>query len=201
LKRHNAIIYTTLAVLAVAALSAFLLLKQKNGGNEFIQSIRNNNKNDFDAMNETLAKENALYALIENTIDKKEYETANALIDSLCSLGETHMVFVFRGMIYASQKDYRGAIEQYSTAIQREKYSKGLAKRAEAYAKLNELDSAIADYKAIIVNNHFFNLPLAETFLLKRQRDSALKYYLIYSESYPYDSAILQKITLLKKGG
>jgi hypothetical protein len=86
----------------------------------------------------------------------------------------------------------------FCISIGNDRYSLGLSKRAEAYEKMNKLGLALEDYKIIYDINYDFSLPSAKTFELKKNKDSSLKYYLIYSNHYPQDRLVKRKIDSLK---
>lgn len=200
MKKRTTLIYRIITILlaSFASLAIFLILRQKPDAKKFIEKIRAENKTGFDSLNNALAEENALYSQIEKNIDQDNFTTASKLIDTLLVHGKTHKAYVYKGMIYAKQADYSKAIEQYNLAIQEDEFSIAFSKRAEAYISLNKLDLAINDYKKMYAHNYDFSLPLAKTFELKNQKDSALKYYLIYSDHYPNHQFTLNRIESLK---
>jgi hypothetical protein len=64
---------------------------------------------------------------------------------------------------------------------------------------MNRLDLALNDYEMINVWNNDFSFPIATTFELMNQKDSALKYYQIYLKIYPLDQAAQQRFRQFKE--
>lgn len=165
---------------------------------KFIDEVRKQNKAGLDSLQNAINYENSLDYRIKENIDKGDFKTAYTLMDSLPSFGKTHSTHLYKGMIYAEQKKYPEAIEEYNAALNEIPVSKARDLRAELYVKMNKLELAIADYKHIYEYNHYYSYHIANIFMLMNKKDSALKYYQIYSEDYPNDQSAKQKIEALK---
>lgn len=166
---------------------------------EFIEQIRRENKTGFDSLQRAFNYDNELNFRINDAINKNDFKTAYALIDSLPPFGKKHSKHLYNGMIYEKQKRYSKAIEEYTEALNEIPYSKAESLRAELYVKMDKLKLALTDYKNIYEYNHYYSIHIAKVFELMKQKDSALKYYKIYLEHYPSDSVVQQTIFVLQK--
>lgn len=72
-----------------------------------------------------------------------------------------------------------------------------LGKRAEGYIRQKRFNDALNDNKKAYSINYDYSLQVASTFELLNKKDSALKYYLIYSEYYPNQTNVQTKIKYL----
>ena len=81
--------------------------------------------------------------------------------------------------------------------INAEPFPLALNKRAAAYIKMGRLNFALNDYKKSASLNYDYTVQVANTFLLMNKKDSALKYYQIYLEHYPNDTAVQKKVKFL----
>jgi tetratricopeptide (TPR) repeat protein len=166
--------------------------RKPDAGN-FINKIREENKAGFDSLQHAINYENDLNYRINKSIHAGDFNTAYSLMDSLPAFGKTNTIHLYKGMIYAEQKKYTEAIEEYNKVLDKVPYSKAKGMRAEVYVKMTKPELALSDYKEIYQYNHYYSLHVANTFMLMNKKDSALKYYQIYLEHYPNDTAIQQK--------
>ena len=189
-----------LIVLLIIA-GTLLLIKYNRKPNvvEFLQEIRKRNKSGFDSLQTEINRQDVLYSLIQESINKGNFKTSFSLIDSLSAKGNVDMAHVYKGIVYEKQNNYLKAIEEYNNAIAMDEFSLGLSKRAGVYTKMNELDLALKDYKKIYEWNFDYSLEIAHAFELKEMKDSAMKYYMVYIEYYPNDELVSGKIDSLRK--
>ena len=171
----------------------------QSSSRDIVNEIRNENKPGLDSLQSAIDNENRFSMRIEIAIREKDFETAYKLIDSLPPFGKSHSKLLYRGMIFEKQEKYEQAIEEYSKAIEELPYSKGKSLRANVYRKLNMLPSALADYKEIYQYNHYYSFHVGEIFKQMNQKDSALKYYKIFSGHYPSDTLVMHRIMTLSK--
>lgn len=192
--------FRILVVIVLAGIGIFLLYRYTNNttkAKNFIERIREENKAGFDSLQNAINSENNLNYQIQKSINNGDFKTAYALIDSLPAFGKKHSIHLYQGMIYEKQKKYNDAIQEYTAVIDAEPFPLALDKRAEVYIKINRLDLALNDYKKAASLNYDYSLQVANTFMLMNKKDSALKYYQIYLEQYPNDTAAQQKIKKL----
>ena len=195
IKRH----YNILLVIVLLGLFALFLFfyTQRQDGGKFIDQVKKANEFGFDSLQLAIDQENEMYLQIEKSINDSDFNTAYILIDSLKYEKKHAVALVYEGMIYEKQSSYHQAIEKYNAAIENDPYSIGLSKRADVYVKMKQLDSALKDYREVYSINYDFSLQIARIFELKGNKDSALKYYHIYSRHYPQDSSVQRKINAL----
>lgn len=189
--------FRILAVIVLAGIGIFLFYRYTNNttkAKNFIERIREENKAGFDSLQNAINYENNLNYRIEKSITEGDFKTAYPLMDSLPAFGKKHSIHLYQGMIYEKQKKYTEAIQEYTTVIDAEPFPLALNKRAEVYIKINRLNFALNDYKKAASLNYDYSLQVANTFMLMNKKDSALKYYQIYLEHYPNDTAVQQKI-------
>jgi tetratricopeptide (TPR) repeat protein len=165
----------------------------------FIEKIRDDNKAGFDSLQKAIKYENDLNFRIKKSIDDNEFTTATHLMDSLPAFGKTNSIHLYNGMIYAEQKKYSEALEEYNILIDADPFPLALDKRAKVYIKINKFDFALKDYKKAYSLNYDYSLQIATTFELIQKKDSALNYYKIYLEHYPNDLSVKQKVLLIEK--
>jgi tetratricopeptide (TPR) repeat protein len=189
-----------LIIIAVFILYLFAYRSSTNtpGEKNFVERIRDENKAGLDSLQAAIDNENNLNFRIKKSIETGDFKTAFALIDSLPPFGKTETTHVYTGMIAAAQKKYAEAIDEYTEAIKEDPYSNAVSLRAEVYVEMNRPEFALKDYKSIFEYNKYFSRPVANTFLLLHEKDSALKYYQIYLMNYPDDTAIQQRVKSLK---
>ena len=190
------IIFLAIALVAVSLYNRYSRKTFDPKG--FINDIREKNKPGLDSLQNAINYENNLNFRIQKAINDSDFKTAYTLMDSLPHFGKTATTHLYHGMILEKQKKYHEAIKEYDTAIAEEAFPTNLNKRAEVYIKINKLDSALADYKKSYSWNHYFSYQVANTFELLNKKDSALKYYQIYLEHYPNDTAVQQRLSRLK---
>lgn len=198
----NKLIYWSAALILFTGIIVFFLYNKYSSktpdGKSFIDKIREENKTGFDSLQNAINYENDLNYRIKKSISTGDFKTAYALMDSLPAFGKIPTIHLYKGMIYAKQNKYPEAIEEYNIAIAEEPFPTNLNKRAEAYIKMDKLDSALNDYKKSYSLNYDYSLQIATTFELINKKDSALKYYQIYLMHYPNDTAVQQKVKSLK---
>jgi len=71
----------------------------------FIDKIREENKAGFDSLQNAINYENDLNRRIEKSIYTGDFNTAYTLMDSLPAFGKTNSIHLYKGMIYAEQKN------------------------------------------------------------------------------------------------
>ncbi len=134
---------------------------------------------------------------IDTLIFNEKYTEALELIDSVDI--STDLKLDYQGQILFKQGKIRESINLFNQSIDLiGDFGKAVPNRANAYSKLRLYDSAIIDYKKIADINGYFNRPLAETFELMKDKDSALKYYKLYLNSYPDSTSVKNKILKLE---
>ena len=171
--------------------------KEYIDGNNFVNTIREEIKPGIDSLQNKMDYENNLNYRIEKCISAGDFKTASALMDSLPLFLKSSTIHCYKGMIYAEQRKYFEAIQEYNKAIDEAPFPTNLNKRAEAYIKINKLDSALNDYKKSYFLNDEFSYQVASTFELLHKKDSALKYYQIFSGQYPNDTTAQKKVSSL----
>lgn len=197
---NKSLSYRILAAVALTAVGIFLLYRYTNNTSKaknFVERIREENKAGFDSLQNAINYENNLNYQIQKSIGNDDFKTAYALMDSLPAFGKTHSIHLYQGMIYEKQKKYIEAVEEYTQAINEIPYSKAKSMRGDVYIKMNKPELALSDFKEIYTYNHYYSYSIANTFMLMNKKDSALKYYQIYLEHYPNDTAVQQKIKKL----
>lgn len=190
------IIFLAIALVAVSLYNRYSRKTFDPKG--FINNIKEKNKPGLDSLQNAINYENNLNLRIQKAINDSDFKTAYILMDSLPGFGKAHSLHLYTGMIYEKQKKYPKAIGEYTEAINEISFSKAKSMRAEIYIKTNKLDSALYDYKSISEYNHYYNSHVANTFELMHKKDSALKYYQIYLEHYPNDTAVQQRLSRIE---
>jgi tetratricopeptide (TPR) repeat protein len=190
-------------IFAIAMLAGLILFynytkKHTARGENFIEQIREDLKPGTDSLQNALRHENYLNRQIKKDIDNGNFSDAYAVMDSLPAFGKEYDTHLYQGMIYSEQKKYKEAIEEFTNLIKEDPAPITYDKRAKVYITINKLDSAIDDYKNAASINYDYDLQVANTFILLHKKDSALKYYKIFSKHYPGDSGVQRKINLLK---
>ena len=201
MNKKGSLIYQVLSVILLTVVVLFFIYKYANNtpdAKQFLERAREKNKNSFDSLNNSLAKEDSLHKKIEENINHNNFKTAFSLIDTLYIFGKRDLAQMYRAMVYAKQGEFRKAIDQYNIIIEKEEFPRALDKRAEVYIKLNRFDSAMMDYRKAYGYNFDYSLEIARTFELLHKKDSALKYYYIYLEHYPNDQITRKRIDALR---
>lgn len=201
MSKNKLITWGTIILLAIALVAFSLYNRYSRKTMDvkgFLNEIREKNKPGLDSLQQAINYENNLNFRIQKAINDSDFTTAYALMDSLPNFGKKHSIYLYAGMIYEKQKKYSEAIKIYTEAINELSFSKAKSMRAAVYVRINKLDSALYDYKSISEYNEFYNLQVASTFQLMHKKDSALKYYQIYLEHYPNDTAAQQRLSQLK---
>ncbi|MEJ7830386.1 MAG: hypothetical protein WKF91_19410 [Segetibacter sp.] len=200
LQKKKEATYRNIIIALLIIATGFLLYKyssSKFNVQQNLNNLREENKYGFDSLNKAIKYENDLNRRIEVSINKEDFKTAFSLIDSLPPFGKAHSIYIYKGMIGEKQKNYLESIKEYNNAINEIPLSKAKSLRAALYVKMNKLDSALSDYKSIYSYNHYYSGFVANTFMLMKKKDSALKYYQIYLEQYPQDDSVRQKLNSL----
>jgi tetratricopeptide (TPR) repeat protein len=166
----------------------------KINASKFIYKVKEVNKSGLDSLQNSINYERDLNHRIEQSIYNRDFNTAYTLMDSLPAFGKTNSIHLYKGMIHAELERYPEAIEEYSIVIDAEPFPIALDKRAKVYIKTKQLEFALNDYKRAYLVNYDYSLQVATTFELTNKKDSALKYFQIYLEHYPTDTAVQQKI-------
>ncbi|AEV97057.1 hypothetical protein A4D02_18190 [Niastella koreensis] len=189
--------FSLLLLTLIAGASGFFIFRyvyRKPDAATFINKVREENIAGLDSLKRAIAYENDLNLRIEKSIHNGDFNTAYYLMDSLPAFGKANSLHLYSGMIYEKQKKYQEAIKEYSTLISNEPFPLALSKRAGIYVVMNKLDSALSDYKKAAAINYDYSLQVGTVFNLMYKKDSALKYYNIYLEHYPNDTAVQHKI-------
>ena len=194
------ILYLILVLIAFisVALGTFYRTRKNSDPTAFIKDTRHKHQQKFDSMQRAFKYELKLRDRIEECIIKQDFQAAYALIDSLPASDRvsTHL---YRGMIYAEQKNYSKALEEYNMSMSEQIYPIALEKRAELYIKMNKFELAIGDYKQSYDMNYDYSLKLGDAYMLINKKDSAQKYYQIFLEHYPQDSSAHAKLKSTKR--
>lgn len=189
---------TIISIIAILlSFSLFFLYRKNNQHREaknFIEKIRDDNKAGFDSLQKALNYENDVNYRIKMSIQNNDFNTAYALMDSLPPFGKEETIHLYKGMVYEAQDNYPEAMKEYNIALQKDVNPLFLEHRANLSIKMGKPDHALNDYKKAYDRNYDYSLPLAQTFELMKQKDSALKYYKIYLGHYPDDTIIKKKI-------
>lgn len=200
MNRKRSLIYKLLLIVVVVSTAIFVIYRYTNkkpNVKNLLGKLREQNKAGFDSLQQAINYENDLDYRIKKCINDEDYTTAYSLIDSLPSFGRTHAVSLYKGMIYDRQKNYTAAIREYTHALNEIRFSKARSLRANAYLKMNNLDSAMYDYKEAYSLNYEYSLQIASIFESMNKKDSALKYYQIYLKHNPTDKIVQEKVKLL----
>ena len=167
---------------------------------EFIESIRKSTEPGLDSLNLRLQKEDYLRFRIDSLISQEDYAKVLNLLDTINI--DPNVKLDYRGQIAFKKGKFKESLLYYNEAIAKSGiYFISVSHRAEVYVKMKLFDSGISDYKKLCFFNYDFYRPLAETFELANEKDSALKYYQMYFENYPDSISVKSKIAALKKGG
>lgn len=97
----------------------------------------------------------------------------------------------YRGMVFEARGQYDSALNEYTRAGRYDK-------RAGVYVKMKKFDWAITDYYNEAQGNSTYDVPLADTYVLVNQKDSAIKYYKVYLIDHPDDTLVRQKMEAIK---
>lgn len=146
----------------------------------------------FDSFNRFLESQNVIVFKLDSLIQSKQYIEALNVIDT-ANITENRK-WNYRGEIAFKQGDIRQSINYFNKAIALDKLNcYTIANRANSFNQLKLFDSAIKDYKFIALINYDFYKPLAETYQMAGQKDSAIKYYQIYLKNYPDSISVWNK--------
>jgi tetratricopeptide (TPR) repeat protein len=198
-KRNNFILIATFFLLAAIAAMIFFPKKRFH---ERINDIRKETIPMFDSLSNKINKENNFITNINLLIERNDLQLAHKLIDTAIERNPTKGIYyTYKGMVYAAEGNYQKALKEYDTSIMvnRSEFPLVLERKAEAFINLKDYDKAIENYKKAASLNTDFNYQVATTFETIKEKDSALKYYLMYQKHYPNDKYILQKIRFLSK--
>lgn len=165
-----------------------------------INRLREETAPQLDSFSKSLAAQSDLQADIRHLIvTRKNLPLAQQLIDSVLEkTPKNEFYLVLKGQLYDARMHYDSALFEYDLAMQRDAFPYALEERAKTFIKLCKYDQAVADYRSAFNRNDDYSYPLAVLFDKLQQKDSALKYYLIYSKNYP-NSGIEKRIESLRK--
>lgn len=177
-----------------------VVLYPKTDINSQIKRVREENQRSLDSFSNSLAAQSKYEAYIRHLIANKEnIPLAQQLVDSVLYKNPGNAYFlVLKGQIFDVRMQYDSALLEYDLAMQRDAFPYALDKRAKTYIKLGKYDLAIADYRSAFNRNFDYSYPLATLFNRLQQKDSALKYYLIFKKDHPTYN-IEKTIQLLQK--
>jgi tetratricopeptide (TPR) repeat protein len=200
LKKKNNIFLIAAALLLITVIVIFFYPRKRF--HERINDIRKETVPMFDSLSTQMNKENYFLTNINLLIEHNDLPLAHKLIDTAIQKNPSKGIFyTYKGMIYAAEKKYQKALQQYDTSIllNHFEFPLVLSKKAEVFIKLKDYNSAIENYKKAALSNKSFNRELAITFEVINKKDSALKYYLVYQKHYPDNKITNKKIQLLSK--
>lgn len=146
-----------------------------------LDSMAVQNKRDY-RMNRTL-----YHLFKENKLDSVMLTVDRGLRDDPYT-GNLHE---YRGMVFEARGQYDSALNEYTLAGHYEE-------RAAVYVKMKKYDWAITDYYNEAQGNSTYDVPLADTYVLAKQKDSAIKYYKVYLSDHPDDTLIRKKMAALQ---
>ncbi len=189
-----------LSILILAAVVYFgLKYKTRRTSEQRIEEMLSETRKSF-ASDVVLFDRNYLGLQIDTLISKGKYAEALEVVDS--SNIARNLKLDYKGQILLKQGKFRESITLFNQAIALTKgFAKAISNRAKAYSLLKLYDSAIIDYKGIAEFNSDYNRPLAETYELMQEKDSALKYYNLFLTSYPDSASVKTRIRSLENGG
>jgi len=176
------------------------LLYPKPDINDKINTLRKNASAQFDSLSKSLAAQNKRNAYIKYLIENNRNLTlAQQLVDSdLMNTPKDEYYLVLKGQIFAARMQYDSALLEYNLAMQRDSFPYALEEQAKTFIKLGKYDLAIADYRTAFNRNYDYSYLLATLFDSLQRKDSAIKYYLIFTNHYP-DPVIEKRIIILRK--
>lgn len=135
----------------------------------------------------TLMNRNLYRLFKENKLDSVTLIVDRGLRDEPYT-GNLHE---YRGMVFEARGRYDSALNEYTRAGRYDE-------RAAVYVKMKKYDWAITDYYNEAQENSDYDVPLAETYLLANQKDSAIKYYKVYLSDHPDDTLVREKMEAIK---
>ncbi len=182
LERNRKIIITVLAVLVVGIAAFFaykhfvVVPKEKNAQAELFAAQQFFQNEDFDKA----LKGDGKYSGLLNIAD--EYSSTKA----------GKLAAYYAGNIYLQRGEYQKAVEYLSKFSPDDAIMKAQSKAllGDAYAELNQLDKALAEYKeASKVDNAmtapFVLLKMGQIYEIQKKYDEALNCYKTIKQSYP----------------
>jgi tetratricopeptide (TPR) repeat protein len=187
-----------LVIVAVVAFLGIRLFTKKTNEQQVEELIR---KSKLGNLNDDIRNRNYIYFKLDSLIQVKDYSGALKIVDTANITRASKWNYM--GEISLNQGMVRISINYFNKAIALEgtNFCKAVANRAQAYKELKRFDSAILDYKSISIINYDYYKPLAETYQILGENDSAIKYYQIFLNVYPDSLSIKKKIQNLKNGG
>ena len=192
-------IMQSFAILLVVII-AFTKCNNKPNIAKTIADLRKEEQPKFDSTMKALAVESRFLDSINLLIQNNKLKQANLIVDSLIRTDPKNFHnYVLKGQIYEADAKYDSALYEYNISMSVQTFPTSLEARAKMYIRMKEYDSAIIDYEKAYQMNYDYSLAVAQTFELKKQKDSALKYYKIYLEHDPNSETVKQKILLLQK--
>ena len=164
--------------------------------NQQLANVREELRPKIDSIQQTIWHRQELHDKINASIASGDYKQADSLINHLT---DKQFVHTYKGMLLCKQKKYLEASEEYNLALEIRRTPNTLEKRGDLYIETKKLDLALKDYLEAYEGNEDFAYDVGEVFDLMSQKDSALKYYIIYLNDYPEDDSVKAKIKILRE--
>lgn len=184
-------------LIAVIAINKYS--SQKQGIAQQIDDLRKKTQPRFDSLSRLMNDENNFHNNILKIIETKDLNLANKLVDSaIKSNPSRHILFTYKGMIYAAQDRHSEAIEQFNKSMSMaSEFPLALNQKAQSFIKLNNFNSAIIDLKKAAELNYDFNYQVARAYEQMDLIDSAIVYYTKYLDHYPEKTKVREHLSSL----
>lgn len=184
----------TLLSVAVLCIMGIVMFYPRKSEEELVEGLLQESRESFGEPFQ-FGQKDPQDEFFDSLINAKAYDYALSVLDTIDI--HTQYFHNYRGLIFMQKRHYKDAIKEFTSVLPYNKYHNAKGYRASAYVKVGLLDSAVRDYMEIYAHNHSFSLPLAETYELKGEKDSAKKYYLIYLDRYPDSLSVRRRLERL----
>jgi Putative Zn-dependent protease, contains TPR repeats len=188
------------AMLAISVCIVAIQNRSFRGGDirQQIKEVRKKTQPKFDSISRLITQENNFHNNVLFLIEAKQLDSAGRIVDSAINKNPAkHILYTYKGMIYARLNNHLAAIEQFNKSMARYQFPLALVHRAESFLELNKFDSAIVDYKKAAEYNYDFNYQIAQAYEQRGLLDSAVIYYTIYLNHYPQKTEIREHLGYL----
>lgn len=200
IKKNKRIITAIVAAIIIMLVIINSTYKSREHGlAQQIEELRKKTQPQFDSISFVINEENNFHNKIISLIEAKNLDLADKLVDSSIQNNPTrHIIYTYKGMIYAARNNYTTAIEQFNKSMSMAgEFPLALAQRAQSYLKLKHYEKAIADLKKAANFNYDYNLDVGLTYEQLNVIDSAIVYYEKYLVYYPQKVKVKEHINSL----
>jgi tetratricopeptide (TPR) repeat protein len=200
MKKKKALGMTIAIATCLILVLAIIRIKSNQNLMKKISDLKIKTAPKFDSLSKIMGQEIGFQNKIIELISSYDTVNANKLIDSAIKQNPTQSIFyTYKGMIYIAENNPYKAIAEYNLSLNLEKTPSPLAlvKRGEAYIKIKKIKDAIADFRVAASINPDYFYQLAQAFEMLPNKDSALKYYILFRNNYPTNKAVNKKIKAL----